>query len=278
MPALTAQAGHLWGLSFFQGQAFFSFGAYVFMYRDLRKRKWLLGMTICAALAAPALAADGQGSSSERHSRWPQATLQAEAAQEIAQDTVRITLATEVTGASQAEVAGQVNKALDAALKQAKDNKKVKVSSGNYRVWPMNNKDGQISNWRGRGELLLESKDFEAASALASDLGSLLSIARLNFFVSPQARAEQEAVLLEQAATAFRERAKATALAFDFTDYKIREVQVGGSGAVYYNEAAPRAMAMAASGSAAPAAPLEAGTETITVTIQGSIFLLPANK
>jgi predicted secreted protein len=248
------------------------------MYRDLRKSKWLLGMTLCAAMAAPVWAAPGHGAVSERHGRWPQATLQAEATQEVAQDTVRITMATEVTGADQAEVASRVNKALDAALKQAKDNKKVKVSSGNYRVWPMNDKDGRISNWRGRGELLLESKDFEAASALASALGSSLSIAYLNFFVSPQARAEQEAVLLEQAATAFRERAKATALAFDFADYKIKEVQVGGSGAVFYKESAPRMMAMAASDSAAPAAPLEAGTETITVTVQGSIFLLPANK
>jgi predicted secreted protein len=246
------------------------------MYLYLRKCKWLLGMALCMAVAGPSLAASGEHAGKERQARWPQASLQAEASQEIAQDTVRITLATEVTGADQAAVAAEVNKTLEAALKQAKGNDKVKVSSGNYRVWPMNDKDGKISNWRGRGELLLESKDFEKASGLANELSSLLSIAHLNFFVSPQARAEQEAILLEQAATAFRERAKATALAFNFTNYAIREVQVGGSGAVYQS-AAPRMMAMAVSDTM-PAAPLEAGTETITVTVQGSIFLLPANK
>ena len=52
-------------------------------------------------------------------------------------------------------------------MKQAKGNPKVKASSGNYRVWPSNDKNGKISNWHGRGEIFLESTDFAAASDLA---------------------------------------------------------------------------------------------------------------
>src|SRR3546814_13703368 len=49
---------------------------------------------------------------------------------------------------------------------------------------PMSDKDGKISNWRGRGEIFLESSDFAAASELASTLSDRMPIANLGFSVS----------------------------------------------------------------------------------------------
>ncbi|MDS1142609.1 SIMPL domain-containing protein [Pusillimonas sp. SM2304] len=228
------------------------------------------------AVALPA-AAQKHGDGPHVKQKWPQATLQAEANAEIAQDTVKITLAAELTEASQTAVADALTKVLQDTMKQAKDGAKgnaaIKVTSGNYRIWPMNDKDGKITNWRGRAEIFLESSDFAAASELAASVSDRMPVANLGFSVSPQARAKQEEALLAKAAQAFRDRAQALTDAFGFAGYSIKEINLGGSGARY--EAAPRMMAMAADKASVP---LEGGTEMVSVSVNGSIFLHSAQK
>jgi predicted secreted protein len=235
-------------------------------------RKWMLGLGACMLASSLALAATAgapQGADQKLwQEKWPQASLRAEASEEVAQDTVKITLAAEFSDATQAAVAKALSAALDSVMKQAKGTPKVKVSSGNYSVWPMNDKDGKISNWRGRGEILLESRDFAAASELAATLGDRMPIANLAFSVSPEARAEKEAALLARAAKAFQSRAQEVATAFGFTGYSIRNVDLSGAGAEY--QPAGRMMSMAADKASVP---LEGGTERVTVSMRGSIFL-----
>jgi predicted secreted protein len=244
------------------------------MYLSKQNGKWLLVLVLCAAsagIAAPAFAHDA--GEHRHHQKWPQAQLQAEAVTEVSQDTVTITLATEISDASQAAVASALSKTLEEVMKKAKGHDKIKATSGNYRIWPMSDKDGKISNWRGLGEIFLESTDFAAASELASSLSDRMPIANLRFSVSPQLRAKHEEALLVQAGQAFRDRAKALADAFGYAGYDIKEINLGGSGARY--EAAPRMMAMAADKARAP---LEGGTEMVSVSIQGSIFLRSTQK
>jgi predicted secreted protein len=241
-----------------------------------QKRKLMLALALCAgacALALPAVAQSGPETPSAQE-QWPQASLRAEASAQIAQDTVKITLATELNGASQAAVAKLLNTTLESVMKQAKGNAKVKATSGNYRVWPMSNEKGEISDWRGRAEILLESEDFAAASELASQFTDRMPISNLAFSVSPQARAKQEEMMLTEAAQAFRNRAQAVTDAFGFARYSIRNMDLSGSGA-QYDQAQPRFMAMAAEKSSVP---LEGGTEWVTVSIQGSIFLYSTKK
>ncbi|NYT58333.1 SIMPL domain-containing protein [Alcaligenaceae bacterium] len=209
--------------------------------------------------------------------KWPQAQLQAEANAEIVQDTVKITLATELSDTTQAAVADALTKALQDTMKQAKSDAQgkaaIKISSGNYRIWPMNDKEGKITNWRGRAEILIESTDFPGASELAANLSDRMPVDNLRFSVSPQARAKKEEALLEEAVQAFRDRAQALTQAFGFASYSIKEINLGGSGARY--ESAPRMMAMVADKASVP---LEGGTEMVSVSINGSIFLQSQQK
>jgi predicted secreted protein len=158
-------------------------------------------------------------------------------------------------------------------MQEAKANSKVKASSGHYSLWPFRDKNGKISNWQGRGEIILESTDFAAASDLATKLGDRMSIANLAFSVSAPARAKQEQALLTEAAQAFQNRAQALTQAFGFAAYTVRNIDLGGAGAQY--QSAPRMMAMAADKASVP---LEAGTETVTLSVRGSIFLHSAQK
>ncbi|MFA5521542.1 MAG: SIMPL domain-containing protein [Castellaniella sp.] len=226
------------------------------------------------ALAPPAAQADA---GSRHHARaWreaPQASLQAQAVAEVAHDTVRITLAAELADASRQVVSDRLAGALAHALEATRDQQLVKVTSGQYRVWPMNDREGQVSNWRGLGELHLESGDFDAASRLAATLGSDMAITSVVFFVSDRERAAQEAALLEQAARAFQDRARALARAMGYEGYRLRSVDLGGSGARFnanMRSMQPQMALMAA----ADSVPLEGGTETITVSVQGSVWLV----
>lgn len=252
-------------------------------------RKGLYGLTLSVAsifACSPAMADSaphspdrGDAAYTTKHkSKWPQATLQAQARAEVDHDTVRILLAAEISETSQDAVTQALTSAVKTAMDRALENAGgVKVSSGSYRVWPMNDKDGNISNWRGRGEISLESTDFSAASKLAASLSDLMAVSSVSFSVSPRVRAKEEQRLLAQAAQAFRDRAQTLATALGYSDYSLRSVDLGGSGAQY--EVASRGtMAQAAMFKAADSIPLEGGTETVSVSIHGSVFLLAEIK
>ncbi|MFT0534306.1 SIMPL domain-containing protein [Castellaniella hirudinis] len=204
---------------------------------------------------------------------YPRATLSAQASTEIQQDTVRITLAAELSAATQQQVSDQLNTRLDAAMKLAKGHDGIQARSGAYRVWPSVGRDGKIAEWRGRAEIILTSRQFDAASQLAAQMSPHLAIDGLAFSVSPDRQAAEEQKLLEQAVQAFRQRAQALTDALEFPGYRLYSLDLGGSGAVPYAPA-PRMM-MSAMAADKVAAPLEAGQETITVSVQGVIVLLP---
>ncbi|MFT0850121.1 SIMPL domain-containing protein [Achromobacter sp. F4_2707] len=232
-----------------------------------------LGLALCAlSMASPALA---QGDVTAEI-KYPYASLRAEAVREVPRDTVRITLAADIRDSEQAEVATSLSRSADSVMKEVKGKEGIKVYSGNFQVWPMNDKDGRISEWRGRTEIILESTDFEAASKLAAQVSDRMPIVNLDFFVAPQERAKHEAELLQEAATAFRYRAADLAKAFGYESYSIREIQLGGAGASYQPEG-HRMMAMAAADAVA-SVPLEGGTENISLSVQGTIFLNSSKK
>lgn len=246
------------------------------MYLFQADSKWLSGiaaMALVAAFSVPvqavAAGADAE-STTAKESKWPQATLNAEASATVAQDTVKITLATELTETSQTKVTAALGKTLSSVMEQAKTDSKVKARTGSYNLYPFTDKNGKITSWRGRGEIILESTDFEAASQLANKLSDRMPIAGLAFSVSSDARAKAEQELLSEAVKAFQLRAQALTDAFGFASYAVRSIELGGSGAQPY-QPAPRMMAMAADKAAA--VPLEGGTERITLSVRGSIFL-----
>lgn len=251
-------------------------------YTENKKFSGSIVLFAAALMAAPLAAetvphgtASGAAHASFKYkSKWPQATLQAQAQTEVAQDTVHIVLATEIEHASQQDVAQALTRAVKAAMDRALENADdtIKVTSGNYRVRPVNDKDGKISNWRGRGEIALESTDFAAASELAASLSDLMAVASIRFSVSPRMRAAEEQKLLDQAAKAFGSRAQTLAEALGYAGYSLRSIELGGAGVHY--EMAARGAAPAAMYAMADSIPLEGGTETVSVSVHGSVFLL----
>lgn len=215
--------------------------------------------------------ADTETHSATGHER-PEASLQARVHQEVAQDRLRITMQVQLSDASQSALATSLNQHLSKALDtaKAKAGEDIRVQSGSYQIWPATDDKGSITNWRGKGDIHLESADFDAVSELAGELGPDMVIAGLNFFVSPEKRAKVENDLLENAIGQFRERAQRVAEAFGYASYELHQVDLGGG-----DHYAPTTALRAADSSVAmsQAMRFEGGTETISLTVQGSVYL-----
>jgi len=235
-------------------------------------------LALCLAASLLTAPAFSHGSHDDKKHRAPRLSLQAQASSDVQQDTVTITLASELEGADQADVAKRLTEHLNKTLAAARGVDGVEARNGAYRLWPNTDRDGKITAWRGRVEVLLESKDLPGAAALAAKLSGQMPISNIEFSLSPEARAAEEQRLLQEAAAAFSKRAGDAAKAFGFSGYDIRNIDLGGSGTVF-SKRPEMAMARGAAFSADAAPPeLEAGTATVTVSVQGEVALKTTDK
>ena len=208
----------------------------------------------------------------------PQDVLQLSAtgAVEVQQDLLVLTLSATREAADAAAVQTQLKQALDGALglaRAAAQPQQLEVRTGAFGMYPRHGKDGKISGWQGRAELVLQGRDFARITATAGKIQSM-AISQIAFDLSREARARVESEAQAKAIEAFKARATELARGFGFTGYTLREVSVSS------NEMAPgprpRMLAMEAKSaamSADAAMPVEAGKAQVTVTISGSVQL-----
>jgi predicted secreted protein len=229
-------------------------------------------MTTAALAASVALMAQGAFAQSAMMQPQPSGvlSLSAQASAEVPQDVVNITLFYEQETQDASSLTSTLNQRADAALREAKGVDNVTARSGSFTVYPSTDRDGKISAWRGRTEVVLESKDFAAASKLAGRMSNSMQVGNVTFSLSPEAERAAGQKLSSEAIASFRNEAQASAQAFGYSNYSIREVNVGRNGS------SPRPVMMMARSMNADAkmsAPmaLEAGTSTVTVNVSGSV-------
>ena len=231
----------------------------------MRAMKWLY-LAASLALAGTALAADPAP-------RYNTIEPQADAQREVANDTLSASLFVELNDANPAALANAINKAANEALRVARDYKSVRVRSGNNQTYPVYAKGNVLQGWRGRAEIRIESRDFEAASGLIGKLQAGMQLGSLSFSVSPEARRQTENELIAEAIGAFKARAEIVRGVLAGRGYKILRLNVNsGSSAPPPRFAMARALATGAPEVAAPN--LEGGVSLVTVTLGGAIEVL----
>ena len=206
-------------------------------------------------------------------------SLSAEASREVLQDRLSITLSVSREGSEAAAVQSQLRQALDSALADARKaqrpNGGLDVRTGAFslspRYAPKPTNGNNISGWQGRAELLIEGSDIAAISQLAGRL-TTLTVARVAFGLSREARERAEAEVAAQAIGRFRERAETYARHFGFGGYSLREVTVNGGEMGGSPQPVFRAQALSAK-SGDEVQPVEAGKTTVSVSVAGSIQL-----
>lgn len=213
-----------------------------------------------------------------------QLSLSASASVELTMDVLSVTLAAVREGPDAAVVQGQLKQAIDAALAEARREARpgrLEVQSGMFSLQPRyappparpTSQPPGIVGWQGRAEIVLEGRDLQAVAQLAGRLTGL-SVARVGFSLSREAREQAETEATAQAIARFRSRAQSYAQQFGFGGWRLREVQVGAQEPpVYVTARAPMLRAAAMPGMADEALPVEAGRTTVSVTVSGSVQL-----
>lgn len=203
--------------------------------------------------------------------RYNLVELQAEVQREVQNDLLNATLYVELEDASAAAVATAVNRRINDALRAAKEYKGVRVRSGNNQTYPVYSKTNTLQNWRGRGEIRLDSGDFEAASTLIGKLQASMQLGNIGFSVSPEMRRSVENELITEAIAAFKARADIIKTALSGRAYKLQRLNVGSA----YSAPQPRlAMARAASSAEVAAPNLEGGISQVIIRANGAIEII----
>ena len=162
---------------------------------------------------------------------------------EVVQDMLTLSLTATREGADASNVQAELRKALDTALTEVKKTAQdgdMEVRTGTFSVNPRYGKEGKITAWAGRAELLLEGKDFPRITQAAARATSM-TIGNVYFGLSREQRARVQTQAQAEAIERFKARASEITKAFGFASYGLREVTVDGGEA-----GVPRPMAMEA--------------------------------
>ncbi|MEQ8662940.1 MAG: SIMPL domain-containing protein [Gammaproteobacteria bacterium] len=221
-------------------------------------------LLLCAIVALPAVA-DDDGP------RRNLVSLSVAASEEVDSDLLVVRLSAQHESSRQAEAANRVNETMSWALAAAAAVAAVEATTLDYRTNPVY-EERRIRAWRVQQSLRLESADRSALTALLGTLQERLAIESLGYEVSDAVREATEERLIERAIAAFRARAARVTTAFGRSGYGLVNVNLGSSG---YQPHPPmpyqgRMLAMEAK-VAEPA--IEAGQQTITVNVDGTIEL-----
>jgi len=200
--------------------------------------------------------------------------LQASGSVEVQQDLLQMRLTAAKDGSDPMAVQNQLKAALDAALAEARKTaqpEQMDVRTGNFAIYPRNNREGRISGWTGTAELVLEGRDFGRITQAAARIQTM-TLAGVSFGLSREQRARVETDAQAQAIERFKAKAGELAKAFGFGGYTLREVAVNASDPGFVPRMRLAAQDMSASSAPAPV-PVEPGRSTVTVTVSGSVQL-----
>jgi predicted secreted protein len=229
-------------------------------------RRLLHCLLLFVMLAAQAAGADDDV-------RYNQVQLNAQASEQVSNDTMHVSLHSSGEHRDAAKLAQQINRDMEWALSLARQQAIIKASTGSYQTWPLDTKDNTATRgWRGQQTLQLESRDSKTLSQLVGLLQERLKVKSMNFTVSDEQRESVENRLIGHALDAFKARAQIVSGNLKAGSYRIVNLSIGTSAQqppVIYQ---PR-MAMSTMEAAAPVA-VEAGESEVHVSVSGTIELV----
>lgn len=198
------------------------------------------------------------------------------ASREVANDIAFATLFVELSDPDPASLAAQVNQALAAGVKQAKQDGAMQSVRTAYSTFPVYTKNQQLEGWRSRGELRLTSSDFAALSRLIGNLqkpqsGVSLQLAEVRYGVSDSARKKTEDVLIEEGLQAFRSRAGLLQKGLSGKGWKLLNLGINSNASNPTPQVGAYSLPMK---SMAAPAPVEGGESRVNVTLHGSIQII----
>jgi predicted secreted protein len=198
--------------------------------------------------------------------------LNASAQREVSNDLMIAVVFAEVEDNDQEQAANAVNNAISWAADRARTARGVTLQTQQYTtraVYAPNSR--RITGWIARQSLRLESDDAETLSELLGTLQERVAIQSMGSALSKAARDKAEEDLIAEAIAAFRRRAELIARELGRDDYRLVHLGVGTSG---FNPIMMTGARVASDRMLEASAPeIEAGVQTVTVSVNGTIEL-----
>lgn len=196
---------------------------------------------------------------------------------EVEQDLLVATLSYKAEDRDARKVQNEINEKMKEAVEKAKKEKNVKVNTGSYQVYERTNSRTNTTKWHGSQSLTLKSKEAEDILELVGELqGMGLTSNGLSYTLAPETAVAIQDSLMEDALKQLQERANRAAKALGKSSAVLREINVQGGSMPYSPKVYARSnmmMAEAAMDMATPVA--EAGEDTITLTVNARVLLMP---
>lgn len=188
---------------------------------------------------------------------------------EIANDRLVVIMSAQAEGADAATPADEVNRMMDWAMSMLKDLPEVKVQTLDYRSNAIHDKQ-TIRGWRVKQSLRMEGSDNRLLGDLVGMLQGQLQVQSIGYQVSDERRRERLQGLTREALERFQARARHIAESLGRDGYRIVRIHIRDGQQV----PVPVARGMLAEASTAVAsARLEAGTQQMSVSVNGEIEL-----
>lgn len=188
---------------------------------------------------------------------------------DVENDTLVAIMYVQREGRRAQDLARAVNRVMSSALDQLKGIPEIKTQTQAYHTSAVYKKS-EITGWRVRQSVRLESRDSKLLGDTIGELQQILNVQSISYQVSDQLRRRHHDELIDTALQRFQQRAQRIARTMGRPGYRVVAIQVRDSGS-------PRPVAMRmerlSSSMAAAPAQIEAGTQRIEVTVSGEIEL-----
>lgn len=234
-------------------------------------------LALLMALASTAASAQAGGSGPAAAAPQNQLSLATSAVVELPRDLMTVVMSTTREGTEPGAVQAAVRQALDAALAEARRAARpgqLDVQTGSFSLQPRYSPKGGLSGWIGSAELIVEGRDMTAIGQLVGRIQTL-SVARVGYGLSREARERVEAEATAQAVERFRARAAELARLFGFASFTLGEVNISSADVAAPTPMFRTARAMASAGPVVDESlPVEAGKGSVTITVNGTVRLV----
>ncbi|MCF6257363.1 MAG: SIMPL domain-containing protein [Gammaproteobacteria bacterium] len=208
--------------------------------------------------------------SEDNDTHYDRISLLATASDEIENDILETTLSVQREGNNPSELSEEVNTTIQWAITEAKKVSGVTVQTMGYQTNPVY-QQRRLSAWRVRQSLRLESKDIAKLSQLIGKLQERLTVDRVGYRISVQRRNTVEENLITEAIALFQQRSKLVAKQMNRDRYRVVKMNINAGGAPMRPMMMRAEMSAMADTRIAPS--FEAGVQTVTVSVNGTIEL-----
>jgi predicted secreted protein len=226
---------------------------------------WAIGLVVTGLVVVSQTV-----TAAEEQLNYDRINLNASASAKVENDVLIAVLYFQKEGDDLPALSNEVNTVIGKAVKQSKKVPNVAVQTMGYFSSPVHKKI-QLVGWRVRQSIRLESRDTATLTRLIGDLQSKLAVESISYDVSPESRDKVEERLISEAIVAFNQRAKLVTKELGRSKYRLVRMNVNTIGEPIRPMRHRSAPMMADASVKAPT--IEAGQQTIQVTIQGAIEL-----